>query len=60
MEEQGEMIALKPQDKYQLYLTPQSTGGHQLAIGSMMHHGDSALVTHQPLACMTPTSVSQP
>ena len=36
MEEQGEMIALKPQDKYQLYLAPQSTRGHQFVIGSMM------------------------
>ena len=31
-----------------------------LVIGSMMHHGDSALVTHQALACMMPTSASQP
>ena len=54
------MIALRLQGKYQLYLTPQSTRGHQLVIGAMMHHGDSALLTHQALACMTPTSVSQP
>ena len=59
MEEQGEMIALKPQDKYQLYLAPQSTRGHQFVIGSMMHHGDSAPVTHQALACMMPASASQ-
>ena len=26
----------------------------------MMHHDDSAPVTHQALACMTPASVSQP
>ena len=38
MEEQGEKIAPRPQDKYQLYLTPQSTGGHQLATGSFMCH----------------------
>ena len=60
VKEQCEMIASKPQDKYQLYLTPQSTGGHQLVIGSMMHHDDSALVTHQALACMMPAFASQP
>ena len=60
MEEQGETIALKPQDKYRLYLTPQSTEGCQLAIGSMMHCGDSALVTHQALAFMMTASASQP
>ena len=49
MEEQGEMIALKPQDKYQLYLAPQPTREHQLAIGSMMHHDDSAVVTLWPV-----------
>ena len=60
MEEQGEMIPLKPQDKFQLYLAPLSTRGHQLAIGCMMHHGDSAPVTHQALACMRPALASQP
>ena len=60
MEEQGEMVALKPQDKYQLYLSPHSTKGCKLEIGSIMHHGNSAPVTHQALACMMPTSVSQP
>ena len=61
MEEQGETIALKPPDKkYRVYLAPQSTGEHQLVIGSMIHHGGSAPVTHQALACMMPTSVSQP
>ena len=33
---------------------------HQLAIGSMMHHGGSNLVTHQALVCMMATSASQP
>ena len=60
MEEQGEMIALRLQGKYQLYLNPQSTGEHQLVIGSLMHHCDSAPVTHQALACMMPALVSQP
>ena len=59
MEEQGEMIALKPQDKYRLYLAAQSTGGDQLAIGSMMHHSDSAAMTHQALASITPALVCQ-
>ena len=60
MEEQGETMALRLQGKYQLYLTPQSTGGHQLVIASMMHHGNSALMTHQALTCMMPASASQP
>ena len=54
------MIALRPQDKYQPYLTPQSTGGHQLAIGSMMDPGGSTPVTHQALVCMMPSLASQP
>ena len=60
VEEQGEMIALRLQGKYQLYLAPQSTREHELAIGGTMHPGDSTLVTHQALACMTPASASQP
>ena len=54
------MIPLKPQDKYRLCLAPLSTRGHQLAIGSKIHHGDSAPATHQALACMRPTLASQP
>ena len=55
-----ETKALKPQDKYLLYLTPQSTRGLQLVIGSMMCCGDSTPVTHQALACVTPALASQP
>ena len=54
------MIALRLQGKYQLYLVPQSTGEHQLAIGSMMHHGGSTPATYQALVCMMPTLASQP
>ena len=60
MEEQGEMIALRLQGIYQLYLSPQSTREHQLAIVSMMHHGGSTPVTQQALVCRRPTLVSQP